>query len=142
MIAPRIIAPGTIASGDNCPRGKVPPDNCSQGKLTPRKLSNHHEVSLKNNYPHSSKFPQRVLQVNWGKLYVAYEYYNIRVLELRSKKWFTTIYFSQILTKPCRTPFTREHFSLNASWFSYTWTQKNTIFWKNWFRKKYKKYFI
>ena len=76
-IAPRRIAPRTIAPEknhpldscppqivspeENCPR---PPDNCPRGKLTPGKLSPHHEVSLKNNCLLSSKYPQRVLQVN------------------------------------------------------------------------------
>ena len=29
-------------------------------------------------------------------------------LQIRSKKWFTSIYLLQILAKPCRTPLTRE----------------------------------
>ena len=42
-------------------------------------------------------------------------------------KWFTSIYFLQILTKPCRTPLIREKLLLNAFWFSYARTQKKKI---------------
>ena len=66
----------------------------------------------------------------------------MQLLQLRSKKWFTSIYFLQILTKPCRTPIIRDDILLNASWFSWARTQKRAIFSKNWFGKKYKKYFI
>ena len=110
-----------------------------RGKLPPGKLSPHHEVSLKNNCLLWSKYPQRVLQVNWGKLCIVYEYYNIRVLQLRRKKWFTSKYFLQILTKPCKTPLTREHLSLNASWFSYSRTQKENNFLEKLIRKKMQK---
>ena len=53
------------------------------------------------------KFPQRVLRANWGKLCILYEYFNLRVVQLRSKNRFTSIYFLQILTKPCRAPLIR-----------------------------------
>ena len=36
-------------------------------------------------------------------------------LQLKSKKWFTSIYFLQILTKPGRITLIREHLSLNTS---------------------------
>ena len=136
-ITPRTVAPPQIVSPEeNCPR---PSDNCPRGKLTPGKLSPHHEVSFKNNCLLWSKYPQRVLQVNWGKLCIVYEYYNIRVLQLRRKKWFTSKYFLQILTKPCKTPLTREHLSLNASWFSYSRTQKENNFLEKLIRKKMQK---
>ena len=41
-----------------------------------------------------------------------------------------------------QTPLIREQLSLNASWFSYARTQRNAIFWKNWFGKKNVKNFI
>ena len=47
--------------------------------------------------PTQATFPESVLQVNWAKLSIVNEYYNISVLQLRSKKWFTSIYFLQIL---------------------------------------------
>ena len=64
------------------------------------------------------------------------------MLQLRSKKLFTSIYCLQVLTKPCWIPLIREHLSLSGSWFSYARTQKNTFFWKHWFRKKTQKKFI
>ena len=89
------------------------PKNCPLTTKFPSKIIAHTQANS----------PQRVLRVNWGKL--VYEYCNIRVLQLRSKNRFTSIYFLQILTKPCRiTPLIREHFSLNASWFSSARTQK------------------
>ena len=63
-------------------------------------------------------------------------------LQLRSKKWFTSVYFLQILTKPRRTPLIREHLSLNASWFSYERTQKKYNFLEKLIRKKIQKNFI
>ena len=114
MIAPCIIAPQTITAEVNCPWGKLPPG----------KLPTHHKVSLENNCPHQANSPQRVLRVNWGKLCIVNEYYNIRVLQLTSKNWFTSIYILHILTKPCRTPLIIEHLSLNTSWFSSARMQK------------------
>ena len=63
-------------------------------------------------------------------------------LQLRSKKWFTAVYFLQILTKPRRTPLIRGHLSLNASWFSYEQTQKKYNFLEKLIRKKIQKNFI
>ena len=54
---------------------------------------------------------------------------------------FSCEHFWQVLTKPCRTSLIREHLSLNASWFSYARTQKNTFFEKL-IRKKIQKNFI
>ena len=97
QISPRIIAPRprTITPEDNCPRGLAsdncsphnyprgnpPPDNCSQGNLVPGNCSPppHHKISLENNCPYSHKFPQRVLQVNWGKQYIVSEYCSLGV---------------------------------------------------------------
>ena len=74
---------------------------------------------------------QRVVGVNWWKL-----------LQLRSKKWFTSKYFLQILTKACRTPFIREHLSPSASWFCYARTQKKAFWGKKLIRKKIQKNFM
>ena len=63
-------------------------------------------------------------------------------LQIRNKKWFTSIYFLQILTKPCKTPLVRKQLSLNASWFSYGRTQKNRIFLEKLIWKKIQKNFI
>ena len=48
----------------------------------------------------------------------------IKRLQIRNKKLFTSIYFLQILTNPCRTPLLREQLLLNTSWFSYARTKK------------------
>ena len=128
-IAPRIIAPKENYPLDSCPREKLAPANCPLTMRCPSKIV----------APTQANSPQRVLRVKWGKLCIVYEHYIIRVPQIRSKKWFTFLYFLQILIKPCRTPPIREHLSLNASWFSYARTQKNKIFWKNWFGQKYKK---
>ena len=144
MIAPGQLRLGLIAPEKNCTlnngsRGKLPPGQFAPWKTAPGKSPAQNKISFENNCPHSSKFRQRVLRVNWGKLSIVYEYYNIWVLQLSSKKGFTSIYLLQILTKPCGTPLIRKHLSLNASRFSYARTNKNTIFWKSWFGKKYKK---
>ena len=47
-----------------------------------------------------------------------------KIISPDSEERFISLYFLQILTKPCRTPLIREHLSLNASWFSYARTQK------------------
>ena len=95
--------PLTAASKENCP-----PENCPLTIIAPTQANS----------------PKRVLRVKWVKICIVYEYYNIRVLQLRSKNRFTSIYFLQILTKPCRTPLIREQLSLNASWFSSARMQK------------------
>ena len=93
--------------------------------------------------PTEANSHQRVLRLNWGKLCIIYEYYNIWVLQLKSKKWFTSILFLQILTKPCRTPLITEHLSLNVSWFSYARAQKKFNFlWKNWLGKNTKNFIV
>ena len=101
--------PLTTASEENCP-----PENCLLTIIASTQANS----------------PKRVLRVQWVKTCVVYEYYNIRVLQLRSKNRFTSIYFLQILTKPCRKPLIRKHFSLNASWFSFAKTQKKKKLWK------------
>ena len=53
MIAPSIITPQAIT-----PKENYPPDNCPRGKLSLR-----HKISSKNNCPHPSNSPQRVLRV-------------------------------------------------------------------------------
>ena len=151
QLPPGKIAPGwlphrqlptrIIAPEENCPRGRlplgqlpprktVPPENCSLTIKFPSKIS----------APTPANSPQRVLRVNWGKLCIVYDYVNKRVLQLRSKNRFTSIYFLQILPKPCSKPLIREHFSLNVSWFSFARTQKKKNFFvKNWFGKNTKK---
>ena len=111
------------------PRKTDPPENCPLTKKFPWKITN----------PTQANSPQRVLRVNWGKLCIIYQYYNIQVLQHRSKKWFTSINFLQILTKPCRITLIREHLLLNASWFSYARTQKIQFFGKTDSEKNTKK---
>ena len=137
-IAPWMIDPGII---DNCP-----PDSCPEWQVPPGKTAPLQEnCSLNIKIPSTiitptqANSPQWVLRVNGGKLCIDKEYYNIRVLQRRSKKSFTSICFLQVLTKPCRTRLIRVHLSLNASWFFSARTQKIQFVWKNWFGKKYKK---
>ena len=117
-----------IAPEKNCPPGNCPQGNCPPGKLPP-----HSKISLENNCHHSSKFSSKsttselrkamhFLRVLLLKNQITKSYFPR--MQIRSKKWFTSIYFLQILTKPWRTPLVGEHFSLNASWFSYARTQK------------------
>ena len=154
MIGPRIIAPWKIAPEDNCPPDICPPDiclpdNCFRGKLAlPRTITPEENCPQENCFL-TIKSPSkiiastqansslRVLGVNWGKLSIAYQYYNIRQLQLGGKEWFTSIHILQILTKPCRAPLTREYLSLNASWFLYARTQKkDNIFLEKLIRKR------
>ena len=124
--SPGQLSPSIIAPEENCPRRKFPPHHIVLPLLKQIPTKEYHRWTEEN-----------------SALSIIYEYHNIRVLQLRSKKWFASIYFLQILNKLCRTPLIREHLSLNASWFSYARTQKeNTIFWKNWFEKKKQKNFI
>ena len=144
----QIIAPRTFPPEDNCPQGKLTPGQLPPRIITPGKLPPHYKISPENNCPRLSKFPSKsntselrktmhCLRVLYLKNHSTKSYFSR--LQLTSKKWFTSIYFLQILTKPCIAPFLREHLSLNASWFSYPRTQqKDKIFWKNWFRKKSK----
>ena len=72
----------TIVPEENRPPDNCPSDNCPQGLLpqriiAPRKIAPpYHKIFPKNNSPYSSKFSQRYLRVNWGKLCIVYEYYN------------------------------------------------------------------
>ena len=95
------LPPRKVAPRLNAPEENFPPENCP---LTIR-------FPLKIIAPTQANSPQRVLRVNWGKLCILYEYFNIRVVQLRSKNRFTSIYFLQILTKPCRTPLIIQHFT-------------------------------
>ena len=89
IIAPWMIAPQIIAPEDNFPL-----ENCPLTIKFPSKII----------APTQAYLPKRVLRVNWGKLCIVYDCYNIWVLQLRSKKWFTSMHVLQILTKPCWTP--------------------------------------
>ena len=93
------VASRTISSEENCPRPPVT-------------IAPHHKISLEKNCPTQANSSQRVLPVNWGKLCIMYEYFNMWVLLLRSKKWFTSIYFYRFqlnLTEHTykRAPFTK-----------------------------------
>ena len=105
----RKIVPRTIAPEHKCPRwkflpGQLPPGQLPSRKIDPRAIAPEENYSPEN-CPLIIKFPskiiaptqgnppQRVLCVNWCKLYIAYEYYNIRVMQLRCKNRFTFIYF-------------------------------------------------
>ena len=116
---PRKISPWTIAPEDNWPL-----ENCPLNIKFPPKIIAPTQVNS----------PQRVLRVNWGKLCIVDEYY-LPIILPKVKKWFTSMYFLQILTKPCRTTFIRERFSLYASWFSYARTQKQYYFFEKLIRK-------
>ena len=139
MIAPWIIPPRTVAPKENCslPPTIAPEENCLPGNC-PLTI----KFSLKIVAPTQANSPQRVLRVNWGKLCIVYEHYNIPVLQLKSKNRFASIYFLQILTKPCRTPLIIEHLSVNASWFSSARTQKKYNFLEKLLQKKLQTNFI
>ena len=140
-IAPRLIAPQAITTEDNYPLNNFSPDNCAREKLPPR------TIVPEENYPPENcpvtrifplLLPLKQIPINecykWTEENYAlslYEYYNIRVLQLRIKNRFSSIYVLQILTKPSRTPLIREHISLNTSWFSSARTQKIQFFGKS-----------
>ena len=115
---------------DDCPREKLPlriianNKNCSWENCPP-----HRKFSPKINSPHSSKFPSKsTTRVNLANLCIVYEHYCLRLMNhSRIKKWFTSIYLLQILTRPCRTSLIREHLSPNAPWFSYSRMQNYTF---------------
>ena len=123
---------------ENYPPNNCPLDDCPQNNGPRRKLPPHLKVSPLNNRPHLNKLLSGVPRVHWSKLCKSY----FSRLQLRSKMWFTSVYFLQILTKPHRTPLIREHLSLNASWFSYERTQKKYNFLEKLIRKKIQKNFI
>ena len=152
QISSRTIAPEENCPSDNCPWTIVPEDNCPRGNMPPENRSLTIKFPPKNNCPHSSKFPSKGTTSELRKICIVYEYYcpllnnhstkkYFSRRQIRSKKWLTSIYLRQVLTKPCRTSLIREHLSLNASWFSYARTQKNTFFEKL-IRKKIQKNFI
>ena len=152
---PRIIAPPP--QDNNCPRREI-----VLWTIASRKIATPSLIAPQENCPLTIKFsskivaptqatsPQRVLEYpKWTE-----ENYGLSTntiikeslyrklffkMQIRNKKLFTFIYFSQILTKPCKTQLIREQLSLYASWFSYSRTQKNTILWKKWFGKKIQK---
>ena len=109
----------TIVPEENCPLDNCPQEKLPPGQLLRRKIALQIIIPSENGPPPASedcpltiKFlskiiaptqansRQRVLRVNWRKLSIVYEYYDIWVPLLRGKKWFTSIYFLQILTKP------------------------------------------
>ena len=109
---------------DNCPRMIAPEENYPWENCPP-----HHKFSPKINSPHSSKFPSKsTTRVNLANLCIVYEHYCLWLKNhSRIKKWFTSIYLLQILTRPCRTSLIREHLSPNAPWFSYSRMQNYTF---------------
>ena len=120
-------------------------------KIDLQKIAPPYKIFSKNNCPYSSKFSSKTttselrktihcLRVLSLKNHSTKNYFSR--LQLMCKKWFTSLCFLQIWTKSWRTTLIREHLSLNVSWFPYARTQKDTIFWKNWFEKKCKKIFI
>ena len=85
------------------------------------------KIAPEDNCPHSSKFSSKSVMSELRKTMhclrvLSFKNHSIKSyfprLKLKSKKWFTSIYFLQILTKPCRTPLIRENPSVNAFWFS------------------------
>ena len=50
------------------------------GQFPRRQLPPHHNISPENNCPHSSKFSQKMLRMNWGELCIGYEYYNEKII--------------------------------------------------------------
>ena len=80
------------------------------------------------------------LRILWLKYHSSKSCFS--TMQLRSKKWFTSVYFLQISTKPRRTSLIRENLSLNASWFSYERTQRKYNFLERLIQKKIQKNFI
>ena len=121
-------------------------------KLTPENCSLTTKFALKIIAPTQANPPQRVGRVKWGKLCNIYEQYCLRLKnhftkkyfsgrQIRIKKWFTSIYCLQILTRSWRISLIRKHLSLNVSWFSYTRTQK-ILFSEKLIQKKIQENFI
>ena len=69
---------GLFTAEENCP-----PENCPFTIKFPSKII----------VPTQANYPRRVIQVTWGKLCIVYGYYKIRVLQLRSKRWFAFMIF-------------------------------------------------
>ena len=116
--------PGQLTSRQLPPMIIVPEEYCRLTIKFPPKIT----------APFPANSPQRVLRVKWGN-YALSTSTTIKESFYQklffSQKWFISIYFLQILTKPCRTPLKREQFSLNTSWFPYARTQKKPQFlWK------------
>ena len=132
--------PWAIALEENwLPRTIAPEDNCPPREVDPGKLPPYHRKSSENNLPHLSKFPLKSTRSELRKTMHCLPVQKLFLrLQLRNKKWFTSVYFLQIFIKPCRTPLKSEHLWLNASWFPYDRTQTKYNFWKNWFEKKFK----
>ena len=148
----RKISPGQLPPRwfppDNCPPDNFPWVKLPPGQFPPRKtapappvtIAPHHKISLEKNCPTQANSSQRVLPVNWGKLCIMYEYFNMWVLLLRSKKWFTSTYFYRFqlnLTEHTykRAPFTKcllIFLRQNAKTNRYNFLEKLI-------RKKYKK---
>ena len=116
----------------------APADNSTPSIIAPEYIYRQEDCRLTIKFPlkiiaaTQANFTQRVLRVNEENYALSastiikellYQKLFLR-LQVRSKKWFTSIYFWQISTKPCQTPVIREQLSLNASWFSCARTQK------------------
>ena len=97
--------------------------------------------------PPQANSTQRALRVNLGKLCIAYEYYCLRLKnhstkkyfsrrQFRIKKRFTSICLLQILTRPCRAPFTK------CLLIFLRQNTKKILFLKKLIRKKIQKNFI
>ena len=111
-------------------------------------------IASKENYPLEDspltiKFPSTIIaptQVNppkeWTEENYALPMKDIRVLQLRRKKWFTSIYFLQILAKPCRTPLKRAPFTKCLLIFFGQNEKKKKQFLEKLIRKKIQKNFI
>ena len=140
QLPPRKTFPLDIFNFDDCC-----PRNCPQGKLPPPLLKIYLLIIK---FPpkivasSQANSPQAVLWMNWRKLCIVYEYYSQRIIlpkvflrqQIRIKKWFTSIYLLQILAKTYkRTSFTK------CLLIFLRQNEKNNIFWKNLFAKKYKK---
>ena len=134
----RIIGPQTISPEDNCPWGKnYPTGKFPRHHKFPPKIIALTQVRLKEYYERMDR--------NYGlsTSTIIKESFHQKVIsqgsKLGVKSYLLPSIFYRFLTKPCRKSLIREQLSLNASWFSYARTQKNTIFCKNWFGKKCKK---
>ena len=72
MIVLWIIALRSIVLENNWPRGKLLPGKSPKRKIDPAKLPPHYEISLKNNCPHSSKFPPKTATSELRKICIVY----------------------------------------------------------------------
>ena len=139
QLPPRKIFPLDNYHLDDCCPGNCPKKNCPPSpKVCPLTIKFSPEIVASS----QANYSQAVLWVNWRKLCIVYEYDNQRIIlpkaflrqQIRIKKWFTSIYLLQILAKTYkRTSFTK------CLLIFLRQNEKNNIFWKNLFAKKYKK---